>query len=336
MVNLHYPENEVTVSLQTTAQKAFIANSAQYSHTSFVNWREMYPGTPGMCNLPVPVKFSWTGEDDTAEFQLSDTADFSRILYRACGCQAYEVTNLQAGKTYYWRVGDSEIRSFHTAYDLPRFISVGPKIDNVRDIGGYQTVYGRRVKQGMIYRGVEFNGHQDITPEEIRVLREDLGVICDFDLRLSNEGGYISKSPLGEGVKLFKLFTDSYGDFLDRHAHAAFLIRVFGDRDIYPLYIHCAGGTDRTGTVAMMLLSVLGVSDEDIYTDYEATSLNRDLCDISRHNRADNSCIAYFEAMKHRYYGKTLHESFCNFLHLSGITDEELDAFREIMLEPEE
>jgi len=336
MVQLLYPEENALISLQTEYEKVFLENSAQYSHPSYKHWRDFYPGAPSLCNLPVSVTFSWTGNEDTDEFQLSDTEDFSRILYRACGGQSYAVTNLQAGKTYYWRVGDSEIRSFHTAFDLPRFIYVDPVIDNVRDIGGYQTIYGRRIKQGMIYRGVEFNRSKSITPEGIRVLREDLGVICDFDLRLSDEGGYMSKSPLGEDVKLFKLFTDSYGDFLDKHAHAAFLMRVFGDRDIYPLYIHCAGGTDRTGTVAMMLLSVLGVSDEDIYTDYETTSLGHHLSAVTRHNRSDKSCIAYFEAMKHRYYGKTLHESFCNFLHLCGITDEELDAFREIMLEPEE
>jgi protein-tyrosine phosphatase len=43
-----------------------------------------------------------------------------------------------------------------------------------------------------------------------------------------------------------------------------------------PAVFHCAAGKDRTGMVAALLLSVLGVSEADILDDYELTSQYRD------------------------------------------------------------
>jgi protein tyrosine/serine phosphatase len=40
-----------------------------------------------------------------------------------------------------------------------------------------------------------------------------------------------------------------------------------------PLVFHCAAGKDRTGVVAAIVLSVLGVSDDDIATDYSLSRL---------------------------------------------------------------
>jgi protein-tyrosine phosphatase len=48
----------------------------------------------------------------------------------------------------------------------------------------------------------------------------------------------------------------------------AFLFRLLSQPDAYPLVFHCAGGRDRTGVAAALILSAVGVSREDILEDY--------------------------------------------------------------------
>ena len=40
------------------------------------------------------------------------------------------------------------------------------------------------------------------------------------------------------------------------------------------VYFHCAGGADRTGTLAFLIEALLGVSESDLSKDYELTSFD--------------------------------------------------------------
>jgi protein tyrosine/serine phosphatase len=50
-------------------------------------------------------------------------------------------------------------------------------------------------------------------------------------------------------------------------------LHVLADTDSFPLVFHCAAGKDRTGVVAAVVLSLLGVSDDDIAADYSLSRL---------------------------------------------------------------
>lgn len=50
--------------------------------------------------------------------------------------------------------------------------------------------------------------------------------------------------------------------------------RLFLDPDSYPIYAHCWGGADRTGTFFLLLEALCGVCWEDLLLDYEITSLS--------------------------------------------------------------
>jgi protein-tyrosine phosphatase len=50
------------------------------------------------------------------------------------------------------------------------------------------------------------------------------------------------------------------------------ILSGLADEPRLPAVFHCAAGKDRTGLVAAVLLSALGVSEEDILDDYELTS----------------------------------------------------------------
>jgi protein tyrosine/serine phosphatase len=60
---------------------------------------------------------------------------------------------------------------------------------------------------------------------------------------------------------------------LDRYADRFVgVLRMLADDAKHPVVFHCAAGKDRTGLVAALLLSVLGVDDETIAADYALTS----------------------------------------------------------------
>jgi protein-tyrosine phosphatase len=62
--------------------------------------------------------------------------------------------------------------------------------------------------------------------------------------------------------RLLEDFATGFGEVI---THAA-------DPANHPMVFHCTAGKDRTGLMAMLLLGALGVSDDDIVTDYELTT----------------------------------------------------------------
>ncbi len=342
MVTLLYPENHATVSLQTTAQKDFIANHDEYIRNK--NWREKVYGAQHFMTAPAPAYFSWKDADPSDAFVLSASEDFSEVIYTACNSTSCAVYNLYVGRTYYWKVGDSEVRTFHTADELPRFI-YAEGAQNIRDLGGYSTVYGRRVKQGMLYRSAAFDGTGSIEAAGIRRMREDLGIRCDFDIRQYSEGGSRTESPLGADIRYVRTDRnpmDQFIFFLEDHQNCAFLIRFFGQKDIYPVCIRGNDGVCRTSTIAFFLLAVLGVSDEDILRDLNMTALHgnkrvsRYSDGIYEEHPIPGLVDGFLAIMDAHFYGRTFHETCSKLLRLFGVKEEELDAFRELMLEPAE
>jgi protein tyrosine/serine phosphatase len=80
---------------------------------------------------------------------------------------------------------------------------------------------------------------------------------------------------------------------LDRYAERfANVLRMLADDARHPIVFHCAAGKDRTGLVAALLLSLLGVDDETIAADYALTAEHIDEL-LERHRtQADASGAA--------------------------------------------
>jgi len=172
---------------------------------------------------------------------------------------------------------------------------------NWRDLGGYRTADGRVTKWDCIYRS---DGLDQLTDADLDVISE-LGVKLVIDFRVDREvdenpsrladhpdlrcqrlpiGGdevegrsileviragelrtYTVEEMAGTYERLLEEFAPVFGEVL---THAA-------DPDNHPMVFHCTAGKDRTGLMAMLLLGVLGVSDEDIVVDYELTTQYR-------------------------------------------------------------
>jgi protein-tyrosine phosphatase len=121
---------------------------------------------------------------------------------------------------------------------------------------------------------------------------------------------------------------------------------IFSQPERYPLVFHCVAGKDRTGVLAALLLTVLGVPDEQIVEDYHRTDLathawfarQRRLGQDPAEALADVPAVL-FEAKPDTMRAlldvlRSEHGSTEGYLRGIGVTDEELDRIREVLLEP--
>ncbi len=203
------------------------------------------------------------------------------ITYVTADC-TLEVMNLLADTDYYWTVSagsyTSPIATFHTE-DTVRTLTI-EGITNTRDGGGWDTVDGGKIKQGMYYRGGQLEKSNDvtgITEEGKQFMLNQLGIKADLDLR-GDQGG----SALGQTVKYLPYSAPYYwggntgiGPDMEEHYRVALAnaVRSFANADNYPMYVHCSLGRDRTGTVCFLINALCGVSEQNLYLDYELSML---------------------------------------------------------------
>lgn len=164
---------------------------------------------------------------------------------------------------------------------------------NFRDLGGYENAEGKTVRWRRVFRA---DALQDLTPEDVALILE-MGIGHVFDLRTDREIEVFGTNPLVErGVVHHHVpFNPNVGQPRDEAAtipafddYAAFsqlylgmletagpsLARIFTHLAEEPeagAVFHCAGGRDRTGMTAALLLGILGVPRPTIVEDYSLT-----------------------------------------------------------------
>ena len=213
-----------------------------------------------------------------------------------------------------------------------------PSVWNVRDLGGWACT-GGRVKYGKIFRGGHFGS---ITDADKSTIVNWLGVATDIDLRNNSETGSITTSPLGTGVEYFHQSLDFYANAVSTSAASARTVAVLKKvmacvAANKPCYFHCMSGADRTGTIAYLLLSLLGVSQSDKDKEYELTAFS-DEADGKRFRNTNYSVtngngwyplIKYF---RDTYTGENDNEKVVAWAVANGITVTEINAFRAAMI----
>ena len=270
-------ENE-TVSLLTDTQKAYIAaeetRAARSGDLSF-KWDDLV--REGEDNsFPKTVTFRWEGAaGGEVTFWPENAPEQVRAVSAKPGEGSAEAQNLFCGTSYVWRVNDGAEARFSTAHEHPRWI-YAEGATNIRDFGGWTGFDGRKIRQGLLYRGSEMDSHCPTTEKGLRVIAEELGIRTDLDLRGEvvgiRDSGVLE--PYGVDWKLIPLVP--YDEILDESQFESYrrVFAILADPASYPLYFHCWGGADRAGTLAFMISAVLGVSLPDLILDYELTSLS--------------------------------------------------------------
>ena len=310
-------------------------------------WQSVQPGDDH--SLPRPVLFAWQIPDlfgvigssalhyDLEIYPIETSSE--KIWVRDLTQPLAEVENLRIGTEYRWKVtaflengtpvAESAAELFFTHPETPRWIHV-PGVTNVRDLGGWPLPGGRRIRQGMIFRGSEMNSHCEITAQGRQVMEDTLGVRTDLDLRGVGEDRRAVLD--ARKVEYINLPVNSYGmiahpEFTGRYRA---LFRLLSMPGTYPLYLHCWGGADRTGTAAFLIEALLGMSAEDLALDYELTSLS--IWGERLHTQEAYQELLDTLAM-YTINGSSPQVQVEHFLHVIGVTDEEITDIRGLLIE---
>ncbi|MBQ0083689.1 MAG: tyrosine-protein phosphatase [Clostridiales bacterium] len=285
---------------------------------------------------PNGVNLSWEnnleGECEGYTLLVSENSDLSDAKTYETKRTVQNVINLKVATEYYWQVSakigektyQSEIKSFKTEDLAPRNLYV-LGVTNARDLGGYKTSDGGRVKQGMLYRCGRLNddssGTVTVQDKGISVMLDDLKIKSEIDLRLEKGAKNHETSALGEKVSYFfiPMESDTFHIVEDNAGQVAKVFEVLGKEENYPIVFHCSIGTDRTGAIAFMVNALLGVEKEDLYNDYLFSNFAR----IT--NRRDPSAADKYYASISAAQGKDFAEKTYNYLLNLGVKKEDLD-----------
>ncbi|MCQ2776509.1 MAG: tyrosine-protein phosphatase [Bacilli bacterium] len=125
--------------------------------------------TSGEKSKPNKLTLAWNAQgDEQAEkyvIQLAEDEKMEQVVRQyEVTTSSVEIDNLKVGTQYYWRVyakkgeqeNRSEIGTFKTKDSSVRLIDIDG-LSNVRDCGAKDTEFGVKIKQGLLYRGEEFN-----------------------------------------------------------------------------------------------------------------------------------------------------------------------------------
>ena len=166
---------------------------------------------------------------------------------------------------------------------------------NFRDLGGL------RAEQALVRHGLIFRSGmtRHITERGLEALAKDFGLTTIIDLRsqqeFDNDGSaafhsagirhlhtpvyaVLNLSPEAQAQRSQEMregrydWAASYQRMVSQNPESfRRIFALFADEAIYPAVFHCTAGRDRTGVTAALLLSVLGISREEIVKDYHRT-----------------------------------------------------------------
>ncbi len=300
-----------------------------------------------------PIRVSW--EKGNLEYtkayirvwSKSDKSD-ERIIPANSDLITADLPNLYANTTYkYQLLADgakryvSQEATFTTA-DYVRTISMGG-VPNIRDMGGYKTSYGKRIKQGLIYRGYEiidesFSSHGANYNENVeKVNKEVMKIAHEIDLKDSGGRNGRTVSCLTTAA-YHPLEVVAYDSFFGSTSQASVpqIFELLSNADKEHVYFHCWGGADRTGMIAFFLNAILGVSYTDLVADFELTTeTNNKRCHM--HNSSNAHFPKFLDAFTKRpEFDKTktvnvnAENVLVNFFNVPRAT---IEKIRSIMLE---
>lgn len=151
---------------------------------------------------------------------------------------------------------------------------------NFRDLGGLPAD-GGTVRRGVLFRS---DSLAYATPGDAAHLRRDLRVATVIDLRGEYEAAQLGRGPLADaGVAYHPApiadvsgAEDLVGHYVamltEKGPVLAGTVRLLTRPATLPAVFHCEAGCDRTGVLAAVVLSLLGVPDDAIAADYAATA----------------------------------------------------------------
>ena len=210
-------------------------------------------------------------------------------------------------------------------------------VRNLRDIGGWTGL-----PQGKVYRGAQIGTEKKASYDEVldeagrRCLRDELGIRTELDLRGPDARVSDGTSDLPPDASVIgpktRRVNVSVGSYMDIYGYKrpkdfADALRVFAKAENYPVFVHCAGGADRTGTVCFLLETLCGVPVAEATAEYELTTFSP----VQRRTRNRESVqpFALMVRTMTTFPGETFADKVAYWAErVAGLTREEIAAIR--------
>lgn len=289
--------------------------------------------------IPLPIELDVKAQKSGYSIVIAKKNGDIQLAEKLSGQKKFNYYNSELGVEYVWYLVDESgekiggEKRFLTSDVAPRNLFVDG-VTNCRDLGGWKTTDGKRIKQGMIYRTARFNANDSATPivteSGKKTLTEELKIKTELDLRDADKGetGGITESVLGENVNYLSVPMRSGGNYLLLNTGVlSDVFTVFADKNNYPIAFHCSIGTDRTGVIAFLINAMLGVEEKSLYVDYLFSRLG-----AIGVTRSFTTIDKYLKEIK-TAGGNTIAENAYNYLVQNGVPSETLDFMRQMLVE---
>ena len=329
------------------------------------NWETEWPDG----DKPESYSIRWKKEDMESgkmSLQLSDELGWSGTLEIEDGARYVNITNLVPNDKYTFKVTTASGKvltqgqftttgSIHQCFfsgDIKTKNGVtlkGEGARNCRDLGGWKTLDGKTVKYRKVYRGGRLNEKWTPYPlnkkGEMEVLFEGIG--AELDLRGNSDvihepavAGLDHCSPVIEQGGKTMLVSDA------AKTKECFEFVVNSLRKGKPVHFHCSLGRDRTGTLSILLMGLLGVREGDIAKEYELTYFAPVGYSVSSSDKKSNPTPIFKNTRKEWVYSDvvpyfwelagdgTFAEGVEKYLlTVAKVSQQDIDDFRNMMLE---
>ena len=329
-----------------------IHQTKQYNYLKDPDWTSINTYKPNLDNVdeskPRALELDFTGIESASTYyvQIGKNNDFSdaQVLTTTSNTLSW---NPEIGTEYYYRIATSEaelenatVKQYYVANIMPRNLNLGG-LRNVRDIGGWPTslVPNGFVKQGLYYRGAQFNsGNYGANPTFSSSDLDEvhrLGIKVDIDMRNTNKQPTGNYSPASTDEYPITIVKATMPDGTESTRFSNFntewcnIFNAIYNADNEHVYLHCTYGADRTGIASFALLALLGVSVEDLGRDYEFTRL-----DGQRGvNHAENYAFDSWVTETNKLSGDTFADKMKTHLMNKGLSEHTLEHIREIFID---
>ena len=229
---------------------------------------------------PESYSIRWEKNEDKGALTLTlEEPTLKQVKQLAAGSCYVNITNLVPNTTYSYSVtydngGEVAAQGSFTTTGHLHQVFFSSSCRNGRDLGGWKTLDGKTVKYHKIYRGGRMNNETVDASGKKQILSEGIG--AQLDLRGQSE---VLSSATVEGLDFCAPVIEQGGtamllDVNDKGVNRTkqcFEFVLNSVRAGKGVYYHCSLGRDRTGTLTILLLGVLGVPEHDISKEYEVT-----------------------------------------------------------------
>ncbi|MCQ2288742.1 MAG: tyrosine-protein phosphatase [Muribaculaceae bacterium] len=278
-------DNIEVVNVMNPGLKAYMEDNTYDTKTDFsVSIIDKYLKYGNNLDWPAGKTVSWTLTVPASQVKqiciaVSEYNDYSDAytFYPSVKDNSYIIRNSTPGHTYYYKVDQINTDNTTTTLTQGKFKAVGQVrmiqargARNMRDMGGWPSLWGGSIKYGILYR----SGNLDrLTDAGRHDLVDNLNIDAELDLRgesklkfsaLGKQAAFRQCSHSGYNV-LIKQQKDKLKDDL------MWILELLRNEGDSPQGIdwHCAIGCDRCGTVSFLIGGLLGMNETDLGRDYE-------------------------------------------------------------------